>query len=125
MREKANRGVSRGRTWIGIATAVSALAFASPSLAGSFQVNDPGDGPTPSPDCNVLNQTGTCTLRDAIALANANAGPNTIGFNIGGSGTQTISLSSPLPALTKPTTIDAATAWSWTEQAAECSGLTS
>jgi hypothetical protein len=49
-------------------------------------------------------------LRGAITQANADADPlSTINFNIPGSGTQTISLGSALPAVTHPVAIDATT----------------
>src|ERR1041385_2056725 len=92
---------SRWRVVIGVAVVFAALSFASPSFAASFQVNSNEDSVTPSPDCKVLNQTGTCTLRDAIGLANLATGPNTIGFNIGGGGSQTITLTSALPTINK------------------------
>jgi len=50
--------------------------------------------------------SGAGTLRQAILDANANAGPDTIAFNVTGSGVHTIPLASPLPALTSPVTID-------------------
>jgi hypothetical protein len=50
---------------------------------------------------------GTGTLRQAIVDADANvAGPNTIDFNISGSGVQTIAPLSALPNITSPTTIN-------------------
>ena len=52
--------------------------------------------------------SGAGSLRQAIALANANAGTDTIGFAIG-SGAQTISLSSALPDITSRVIIDATT----------------
>jgi hypothetical protein len=52
---------------------------------------------------------GPGSLRQAILDANAAAGADTIGFNLGTSGVQTITLSSPLPAITDPVTIDATT----------------
>ena len=51
------------------------------------------------------NDSGAGSLRQAIVDANANAGADTISFNIG-SGTQTITLSSLLPTITGQTTID-------------------
>src|SRR5256885_13478252 len=96
---------SRWRVGIGVAVALGALVFASPSLAAMFQVNNTADATTPTPDCNVLGQSGTCTLRDAIAKANV-SGPNTIVFAIAGSGTHSISLTSPLPQLVGSVTID-------------------
>src|SRR4051812_6665658 len=46
------------------------------------------------------------TLRDAINQANALSGPAVIDFAIPGSGVQTIALTSNLPAITHPLTID-------------------
>ena len=53
--------------------------------------------------------SGTGTLRAAIAASNATTGPNTIRFNISGGSLQRIGLSSPLPALTHTVTIDGTT----------------
>jgi hypothetical protein len=50
---------------------------------------------------------GTNTLRWAINQANANAGSDSIVFNIGGGSAQTISLLSALPVITGTVTIDA------------------
>jgi Ca2+-binding RTX toxin-like protein len=50
-----------------------------------------------------------CTLRDAIEDANAAAGADTIAFDIGNGGAQTIALAAPLPAITDPVTIDGTT----------------
>ncbi len=60
------------------------------------------------------NDDGTCdashcSLREAILAANANAGPDTIAFNISGTGVQTITPGSPLPYFTGPVTIDGLT----------------
>jgi len=67
---------------------------------GTFTVNstaDPGDG-----TCDATE----CTLREAIAAANANAGTDTIAFDIPGAGPYTISPGSALPTVTDPVTID-------------------
>lgn len=50
------------------------------------------------------NDSGAGSLRQAITSANANAGPDTIVFNLG-TGTPTINLSSALPAISSPVTI--------------------
>src|SRR5262249_25896312 len=50
--------------------------------------------------------SGTGSLRQAILDANANPGQDLIAFAIPGSGAQTISPTSPLPAITDPVTID-------------------
>ncbi len=55
------------------------------------------------------NPTGTLSLRQAIAIANGASTPDTIAFDIPGSGPQTIVLGSPLPALAQPMTIDGTT----------------
>ncbi len=52
------------------------------------------------------NDSGAGSLRQAILDANANAGPDTIAFNITGSGVQTIAPASALPAITGPVTVD-------------------
>src|SRR5262245_53594969 len=52
------------------------------------------------------NDSGAGSLRQAILDANANAGPDTIEFNIPGSGVHTISPASVLPIITGPVTIN-------------------
>ncbi|HSH81416.1 MAG TPA: CSLREA domain-containing protein [Herpetosiphonaceae bacterium] len=80
------------------------------TTAMTFTVNSTGD----QADASIGNgrcatSTGTCTLRAAIAEANRHSGPDTIAFNIGGTGPHTIQLYSQLPSLsdsTGPTTIN-------------------
>ncbi|HEX8597477.1 MAG TPA: hypothetical protein VF952_03080, partial [Chloroflexia bacterium] len=69
-----------------------------------------GQVQSPSATYNVTNtnDSGAGSLRQAILSANANAGADLITFSIG-SGQQTISPASPLPTITSPVTIDAAT----------------
>ena len=55
------------------------------------------------------NDHGTGSLREAITNANAISGADTIVFNIPGSGVKVISLLTPLPDITDPVVIDAAT----------------
>jgi hypothetical protein len=55
------------------------------------------------------NDSGTGSLRWAIAQANAAAGADLIHFNIGGSGVRMIQPASSLPAITGAVTIDATT----------------
>ena len=76
-------------------------AAAGASTAATVTVNDSGDTTNPC----ATTGTGTCTLRDAITYANANAG-STIAFNIAGAGVHTISPASALPELTAAVTID-------------------
>jgi hypothetical protein len=52
------------------------------------------------------NDSGPGSLRQAILDANAQAGPDTINFNISGSGVHTIAPLSGLPAITDTATID-------------------
>jgi hypothetical protein len=55
------------------------------------------------------NDSGIGSLRQAIIDANNNAGLDTITFNISGSAIQTITLSSALPTITSPVTIQGST----------------
>ncbi len=57
----------------------------------------------------TVNDSGAGSLRQAILDANANAGADTINFNIAGTGIHTISLASLLPTITGQTTINATT----------------
>lgn len=68
------------------------LAFADHAWAATFTVTN-------------ANNAGTGSLRQAIFDANGNAGTDTIVFSIG-SGAQTISLSSSLPAIIRPVLLD-------------------
>ncbi len=52
-----------------------------------------------------LSDSGAGTFRDAILSANANPGADSIEFNLSGSGVQTISPLSALPAITDPVAI--------------------
>lgn len=93
--------------------AVCLLLAAKPALAATLIVNSTGD----SGDNNPGNGTcatapfpvGTepeCTLRAAIEESNATTAPDTIHFNIGGSGVKTISPTSVLPIVAEPVTIN-------------------
>lgn len=69
----------------------------------TFTVNtadDPGDGV-----CDAAH----CSLREAIEAANANAGTDTIAFDIAGIAPYTIQLAAPLPAIADPLVIDGTT----------------
>ena len=63
-------------------------------------VNSPDD--TDDGACTVAH----CSLREAIDAANANAGTDTIAFDIPGAGPHTIQPSSELPTITDPVIID-------------------
>ena len=54
-----------------------------------------------------------CTLRDAIAAANAAPGRDTIVFAIGGGGPRVLRVTAPLPAVTSPVRLDATTQPGW------------
>src|SRR6267378_3796668 len=55
------------------------------------------------------NDSGAGSLRQAILDANANAGTDTIAFNIPGSGVQTVNVLFQLPNLSDPVIIDGTT----------------
>ena len=67
------------------------------ALLSTFTVTNPND------DASVGS------LRWAIGQSNATAGPNTINFHIADAGVQTIAITSALPAITVPVTIDGTT----------------
>lgn len=79
------------------------------TAALTFTVNTTNDAADSTPGDGVCNASGGCTLRAAIDEANAHAGPDTIHFNIPGTGVHTITLKTNLPTLgdtSGPTTID-------------------
>ena len=84
--------------------AAGLLSIASSAVAATITVNDSGDV-LHGAGCAATG-TGTCTLRDAITFANANAGPDTFHFALSGSGVHTISVTSELPRITDPVVID-------------------
>ena len=77
----------------------------------TFVVNSTADTPDPTPGDGICGaSSGPCTLRAAIQEANAQAGADTITFNIPGAGVRTIEPSYPgLPPITSPVTIDGTT----------------
>ena len=85
-----------------IAAAISLVLVCATASAATFTVNSAAD--TDDGVCNAAN----CTLREAINAANANPGTDTIHFSIG-SGSKTIAVTSPLPTITDPVTIDGTT----------------
>lgn len=73
---------------------------------------------TPTPQTFTVtntNDSGAGSLRQAIIDANANLGADTIDFNIAGSGTQVIALSSALDTITEQVNIDGTTQTGWSE----------
>jgi hypothetical protein len=69
------------------------LSLPGPSFAALFTVTSSGDA-------------GAGSLRQAILDANTNAGPDSIDFNIPGTGTHVIALTSPLPLIGDSVMID-------------------
>jgi CSLREA domain-containing protein len=82
--------------------AIPLLLLCAAARAATFMVNSSAD--TDDGVCSAAN----CTLREAIHAANTNAGPDTIRFSIG-SGAKTIAVTSALPTITDPVTIDGTT----------------
>src|SRR3954451_14787396 len=106
------RGSSRMRCWpggsrairTGLSVTIAALAFtaAPASAASTFTVDTTAD--TNLTACTAA--ANDCSLRGAINDVNAGAGGATIAFNIAAPGVQTIALTSDLPTITKPVTIN-------------------
>ncbi|HYP20757.1 MAG TPA: hypothetical protein VEY08_11840, partial [Chloroflexia bacterium] len=109
---KARQRIQKGFSIAGFA--VMALALAGQSSTAAFAATL-GSGKTPSqPEAvqyvvNNTNDSGAGSLREAINMANAGPGKDSIIFNIPGSGVRTISPSSGLPAITDPVEIDGTT----------------
>jgi hypothetical protein len=79
----------------------------APQAATTFVVNDTGDAGDATPGDGVCATAGAvCTLRAAIEESNANAGNDTINFNIAGDGPHTIAIASNLPTITQTVTIN-------------------
>jgi hypothetical protein len=77
------------------------VLFAARLSAATVTVNDAGD----VTHACATTGAGTCSLRDALTFAVANAG-STVAFNISGAGVHTIQPATPLPGLLAPMTID-------------------
>ncbi|MBA2557058.1 MAG: CSLREA domain-containing protein, partial [Chloroflexi bacterium] len=106
---RTSDGDTSGAT-VGAVSASSLSETTSVSATGAtFTVTSTGDQSDPTPGDGVCNSTSGCTLRAAITEANLAAGPNTITFNISGTGVRTIVLNDRLPTISDesgPTTID-------------------
>ncbi|MGA9773839.1 MAG: BACON domain-containing carbohydrate-binding protein [Blastocatellia bacterium] len=74
----------------------SAPTFIVSTVAATFTVTN-------------TNDSGAGSFRQAISSANSSAGADQISFSIPGTGTQSITLLSPLPAITGAVTIDGTT----------------
>jgi hypothetical protein len=80
------------------------------AAAAAFVVNSNGDGSDVNTSDGVCDDgTGHCTYRAAIEQANATPGTDTISFNIGSGGLQTITLAKTPPDVTDPVVIDGTT----------------
>lgn len=78
--------------------------------AQTFTVNSTGDDANASATSTTCaTVAGTCTLRAAIEASDASGAPATIAFDLPGSGPQTISPATALPAITVPVYINGAT----------------
>lgn len=98
------------RRYLTAAAIVAGLASPAGAQSGlTFVVNNAGDGADAAPGNGICaTGGGACTLRAAIQEANAAAGPDAIHFAIG-SGLQTITVGSTLPAVSERATIDGTT----------------
>src|SRR5215831_6016422 len=83
--------MNRGRIFL--AVAISCVTAATAGWADTFTVSNTSD-------------TGTGSLRQAITDANGHMGMDMIIFAISGSGVQTITPMTPLPAISDPVFID-------------------
>src|SRR4051794_33326024 len=106
MRGSSSMGAWRARRAIriGFGAIAAALAFAAApaSAATTFTVDTTSDANLTA--CTAA--ANDCSLRGAINNVNAGAGGDTIDFNIAAAGVQTIALTSDLPTVTKPVTIN-------------------
>ncbi|MEM7339648.1 MAG: CSLREA domain-containing protein [Actinomycetota bacterium] len=80
--------------------AASPAAAQGPAANATIVVDSTADGADQNLGDGVCaTSSGACTLRAAIAQANANRGPDRIEFSIGGSGVKTIDLTDELPTI--------------------------
>ncbi|MCG8351247.1 MAG: hypothetical protein MI924_26040, partial [Chloroflexales bacterium] len=96
----------------GILLSVMFTTFIWGSLPMRVQASvnaEPDAGITATYTVSNTNDDGVGSLRQAIAQANASAGPDTITFNIPGAGPHTIQLLSTLPPISDTLSIDGST----------------
>ena len=98
------------RRYLTAAAIVAGLASPAGAQPGlTFVVTTAGDGADAAPGNGICAASGgACTFRAAIQEANATVGPDAIHFAIG-SGLQTITVASTLPAISESATIDGTT----------------
>ncbi|MBI2411278.1 MAG: DUF11 domain-containing protein [Candidatus Kerfeldbacteria bacterium] len=97
------------------------LCSASSTFAATWTVNSPEDSSDGSCTMPYTNVSNDCTLREAVAAANATSDADTITFSIDSSftsnasyyadGQYTITLASAVTTISGPTTISAASSW--------------
>ena len=93
-----------------INTNASNVEWALPSGLTVTQTGDGADTDTGDGVCDGDAADGTqCTLRAAIETANAEDGEDTIGFDVGDGGAQTITVAAELPAVTETVKVDGTT----------------
>ena len=104
--------MARSRPLIVLAVAVVAVSVLLLSTLGSAHavtlvVDSSGDGADVEPGDGLCDDgSGQCTLRAALDEANANAGTDTIAFDIPGAGPHTIRPAAPLPVISDMLVID-------------------
>jgi trimeric autotransporter adhesin len=91
-------------TFNGSTSEMSACITATDPLPG-IAVDSSSDG-APDGGCNAVGDSNLCTLREAITLANSQAGADQIRFAIPGDGPHAISLGSQLPFISGGLLID-------------------
>jgi CSLREA domain-containing protein len=114
IKSNAVKPAGSGALVLGLLLAVFVMLLAAKSARAAifpFVVNQTGDSADQNLadsfcDVNLFSPGIQCTLRAAIQEANDTDGPNTIGFNIGGTGVKTISPASQLPTIIEQVTID-------------------
>jgi CSLREA domain-containing protein len=96
-----SRGSYLGRSLIGLVTiSLAILALGSPASAAGFVVNSLAG--THDNTCDAAN----CTIREAIAAANASPGLDTITFNLPGNAPYLIQPEADIDPITDPVVID-------------------
>ncbi len=90
-----------GLVVVGLVPVVGAPSAGAASTV-VFTVNDTGDVPQSGPAATCTTATGTCTLRAALADANALKVPVVIDFDFPGTGPFTITPATTLPPLADP-----------------------
>ncbi len=94
--------------FVGFGLALFATFLGIPiAYAATFVVNSTGDGDDSNTADSICNDgTGSCTLRAAIHQANVLSGTDTINFNIGAGGLQTISPTTQMETISSVMIID-------------------